>query len=322
MKKLTIIFLVLAILLTGGYYAGGNYIYNMLTATHAKCESDYMDGRRDNLPTNFIGEYDEPESRVDVSHLQMGGYEDVSFPARKDNVQISGWFVPADQASDKVVIIVHGIDMCKRNSNVLMVSGMLSNAGFDILLIDMRNHGDSEVIDKRAAAGTEEYKDVLGAYDWLIEQGYESRNIGLMGISMGAATGINAFGYEPGIAAIWADSSFTDIPTVLEDQLALNGFPQFMKNAVLQVAEADGYNLELITPIKAIENHDNRPIMITHGTADDWISVAAAEALYEAAGDNAKLWIYEDALHVESLFLATDEYEQRIAAFFVNSLGR
>ncbi len=324
MKKTTNLILgilVLAVLLIGGYFAGGNYIYNMLTTAHPKCQSHYMDGRRDNIPSSFIGEYDGPETQIDVSAYQMGSFEDVNFPAREDGVRISGWFVPAEQASGKVVIVVHGADMCKRNSNVLMTSGMLSKSGFDILLIDLRNHGDSEIVSERFAAGTEEYKDVLGAYDWLIGQGYTSQDIGLMGISMGAVTGINAFSLEPGIAAIWADSSFTDIPTVLEDQLALNGFPQFMKNAVLQVARSDGFNLELITPIEAIENHGERPIMITHGTADKWINVSAAEMLYEKAGPNAELWIYEDAYHVESIFLATEEYSQRMVTFFEDALG-
>jgi hypothetical protein len=50
-------------------------------------------------------------------------------------------------------------------------------------------------------------------------------------------TNLNAFGKEPEIAAIWADSSFTNIPSVLEDQLEMNGLPAFLKNSALIVAK-------------------------------------------------------------------------------------
>ncbi|MBT3339223.1 MAG: prolyl oligopeptidase family serine peptidase [Anaerolineae bacterium] len=318
-KKLKIL-LVIVFLVIIAYFFAANRIYNMMTITHPNCQSSYMERRRENTPTNFKGEYDTPDTEIDVSAYQMESYEEVNFASREDNLKISGWFVPASTESDRTIIVVHGADMCKRNSNVLIASGMLTRNGFNVLMIDLRNHGDSEIVSDHFAAGTEEYRDVLGAYDWLLAQGYQPRNIGVMGVSMGAVTSINAFSLEKGVAAIWADSSFTDIPTVLEDQLALNGFPIFMKKGVLTIASSDGYNLESITPIKAIEDHAERPIMITHGTEDKWINVSAAEMLYANAGPNAELWIFEDAHHVESMFIDPFTYQERMVAFFENAL--
>ena len=50
---------------------------------------------------------------------------------------------------------------------VLTAAGMLNKQGFNILALDMRDHGDSTIEDGRHAAGTEEYQDVLGGFDWL-----------------------------------------------------------------------------------------------------------------------------------------------------------
>jgi fermentation-respiration switch protein FrsA (DUF1100 family) len=322
MKKLLPGLGIVLLLAVGVYFTLGYYIYNMMTAVHPKCESIYMDGRRDFTPSYFKGEYDYEEINIDVTPYLMESYEDVSFPSRGDNVTISGWFVPASTPSSKVVIVTHGGDVCKRNTSVLLPAGMLANNGFNVLLIDLRNHGDSQVVGNRYTAGVEEYKDVLGAFDWLLTQGYDAHEIGLMGVSMGAATSLNAFGADQNIAAIWADSSFTDIPALLDDQLAMYGLPAFMKNAVLNISKWDGYDLNGISPITSVQNNTNRPIMIVQGNQDEWISVAAAKPLFQSAGDNAELWIILGARHVEAMFLYPEEYQAEMVNFFERTLGK
>lgn len=320
-NKLIIGLGIILLLAVAAYFGFGSYIYNSMSAVHPNCESIYMDGRRDFTPSYFKGEYDYPEIDIDVTPYLMGSYEDVEFTSRGDNVQISGWFVPASTPSDAVVIVTHGGDVCKRNTSVLLPAGMLANNGFNVLLIDLRNHGASEVVGKRYTVGVEEYKDVLGAFDWLVAQGYTPEKIGLMGVSMGAATNLNAFGADTNIGAIWADSSFTDIPTLLDDQLAMNGLPAFMKNAVLTVASFSGTDLNTVSPITSIQNNANRPVMIIHGTEDEWINIGAAEPLYQAAGENADIWIIDGTRHVEAMFIYPEEYQARMVDFFRQALG-
>jgi dipeptidyl aminopeptidase/acylaminoacyl peptidase len=312
---------IILLLAVAVYFGFGYYIYNSMTVAHPNCESKYMEGRRDFTPSYFKGEYDYEEINIYVTPYLMDSYENVEFTSRGDNVRISGWFVPASTPSDAVVIVTHGGDVCRRNTSVLLPAGMLANNGFNVLLIDLRNHGASEVVGKRYTVGAEEYKDVLGAFDWLVSQGYSSEKIGLMGVSMGAATSLNAFGAETNIGAIWADSSFADIPALLDDQLMMNGLPAFMKSAVLTVAKLDGYDLNKVSPIKSVQNHAKRPIMIIHGTQDEWISVAAAQPLYQAAGENAELWIIDGTRHVEAMFIYPEEYQARMVAFFERALG-
>ena len=321
MKKPLIIAGIVLLLAIGAYFALGYYIYDSMTTAHPKCESVYMDGRRDFTPSYFEGVYDYPDINVDVTPYLMASYEDVEFPAREDGIRISGWFVPASTPSDKVVIVIHGGDVCKRNTSVLLPAGMLANNGFNVLLIDLRNHGDSEVVGKRFT-GVTEYRDALGAYDWLISRGYAPESIGIMGVSMGAATSVNAFGKEPNIAALWSDSSFASLPIVLDDQLVMNGLPAFMKNAVLTVAKMDGFDLNAISPLEEIKNHANRPVTIIHGTEDEWINVSSAYLLHEATDKTAELWIIEGTHHVEAMFVYPEEYAARMVAFFDEALAK
>lgn len=305
------------------YYGIGYYIYDLFTATHPQCGSVYMDGRREFTPASFKGVY-YPENDANVDAYLVDTFETVSFPARDDGNTISGWFVPSTTPSDRVVIVVHGADVCRRNTSVLLPSGMLANNGFNVLLIDLRNHGDSQVVSRRFTAGVTEYKDVLGAFDWLMAQGYQPEKIGVLGISMGGATVTNAFGEEPRLAALWEDSAFMDIPTVLEDQLQMNGMPLLFKNAVLTVAQLDGtnLNLEFLSPISEIKKTNGRPVAIVHGTEDEWVNVRAAYGLYEASNKSAELWIVEGTRHAEAMFVYPDEYRTRLVAFFEKALGK
>ena len=321
MKKFLNIIAIIMLFAIVAYFALGYYIYDSMTTAHPKCESVYMEGRRDFTPSYFEGVYDYEGIDIDVTPYLTKSYEDVEFPAREDGVRISGWFVPASTSSERVVIVVHGGDVCKRNTSVLLPAGMLANNGFNVLLIDLRNHGDSEIVGERFT-GTDEYKDALGAYDWLISQGYAPESIGIMGVSMGAATSVNAFGQEPNIAALWSDSSFASLPIVLDDQLAMNKLPAFMKSAVLTVAKIDGFDLNEISPVEEIKNHANRPITIIHGTEDEWINVSSAYLLHKATGETAELWIIEGTHHVEAMFLYPEEYKKRMVAFFDEALNR
>lgn len=306
-----------------GYFGIGYYIYDLFTTAHPRCESSYMDGRREFTPASFKGVYYE-ENNIDVTPYLVTDFETVEFPARDDGNTLSAWFIPSTTPSDKVVIVVHGADVCRRNTSVLLPSGMLANNGFNVLTIDLRNHGDSQVVSKRFTAGVTEYKDVLGAFDYLRTQGYAAEHIGLFGVSLGAATSINAFGEEPALAALWADSAFADVPTVLDDQLAMNKMPLFFADAVLIVARLNRTDLDVngVNPLSEIQKLNGRPATIVHGTEDEWVNVNSAYRLHEAAGSSAQLWIIDGTRHVEGMFVYPEEYQSRLVAFFEQALGK
>ena len=59
--------------------------------------------------------------------------------------------------------------------------------------------------------------------DFLKNIGFNSNQIGLHGISLGASTSIFAAYFEPEILAIWSDSSLAEFNMILKDEIARYG---------------------------------------------------------------------------------------------------
>lgn len=308
-------------LLIISYLGGGYLVYDSLTRVQANCESRFMDDKRDNTPAAFFARYGDSDLIVDDEPYRMSDYETIEFSARDEDITIHGWFVPTETESEQVVIVVHGLRMCRRDPTVLIPAGMLHRNNFNVLLIDLRNHGDSDVTDGRTAAGNREFRDILGAFDWLVSQGYEAEHIGIVGISLGGGASLIAFGEEPEIAAIWLDSTFADIRETVEDELARNGYPLLLISASDLIANMTGINLAEYSPLESIQNHQERPIFLTHGTGDLRLKVEFAQDLFAAAGSKAELWLVPDFDHVEAIYRISDEYEERLVAFFKGALG-
>ncbi|TME81604.1 MAG: alpha/beta hydrolase, partial [Chloroflexi bacterium] len=210
------------VVLGGAYLYVGTRIYDELSVVHAGC-----DGRwQGQTPANFsVG-------GVDMTGLRMPGYEDVRIPSRDPGVTLSSWFVPSAVANAPAVVVVHGMNSCKREARILLAAGLLHRHGFSVLLMDMRNHGDSTVQNGHYAGGTKEYRDVLGAWDWLVStSGLSPHHVGLMGFSLGAATVLIATGEEQRVAATWEDSSYAEVGETIRAELARKGYPTWLEYA-------------------------------------------------------------------------------------------
>ena len=296
------------------------YIYDTLTRIPPRCEGVAMNDKRENTPASFFARYAETDLIVDDMPYRMPIYQDVEFSARGDDLTIRGWFIPSETSSENVVIVVHGLRVCRRDPTVLLPAGMLHRNGFNVLLIDLRNHGDSEIQDGRTSAGNREYRDILGAFDYLVAQGYQAEHIGLVGISLGGGAAVIAFGEEQQLAALWVDSTFSDIRLATESELARNNYPTILANMAGLVSQFTGVNLLERSPLQAMANNGNRPVFIAHSRGDTRLSYTFAESLYSAAGDNAELWMVDELDHVEAIYRIPEEYEQRLVGFFGEAL--
>ena len=150
---------------------------------------------------------------------------------------------------------------------------MLRENGFNSLVIDLRNHGDSEVTTKRMTGGDLEAQDILGAWDWLVEtQSIAPEKIGVFGYSMGGATLIHAMADEPQLIAGWADSTFDSMDSVLQYQLQLNtpSLPTLLSQPVLTIGRmANNIDLMTNTTTDAVQGLDSRALHLLHSRADE-----------------------------------------------------
>jgi dipeptidyl aminopeptidase/acylaminoacyl peptidase len=298
------------------YVVASALVWDKLTKVSGACPAAWAT----NDPTHFS------EPGFDTTPYQMPAPEDVTIPSRDAGIHISGWWVPGGDPAAPAVVVVHGHTACKRDADVLLPAGMLHRAGTSVLLIDLRDHGESTDEDGRYAGGTEEYRDVLGAWDWLrTVRSVPAERIGLLGISLGAATVLIASGEEPGVAATWEDSSYADIGVAIRAELDRNGYPTLLESGGVTMARLiSGDDLRSRSPLLAVSKLTGRRLFVTHGTADDRLSVEYAYDLIaaaEAAGVDVESWIVPDAGHSGAMWVAHDQYERKLVDFFDGALS-
>jgi alpha-beta hydrolase superfamily lysophospholipase len=84
-------------------------------------------------------------------------------------------------------VLMHGLEGSKANQHVLRTASVYSEAGYGVLMFDLRGHGESE--GERTTLVYREVRDVRGALSWLEEErGFEPNEVVLHGWSMGRAT--------------------------------------------------------------------------------------------------------------------------------------
>ncbi len=319
-KRLVILSASLLFVLAVAYFGISYVVYDKL--------SRVTPGGGDNAannPASFAMTY--PEwAGFDVQQFWMPNYDTVRIPSRQPGITLAGWYVPGD-AGAPAVVVTHGISGCKCDPNVLTVAGMLHRHGFNVLLYDLRNHGQSDIDNGRTAVGNKEYLDVLGAWDWLIaEKHFRPDQVGLYAESLGAGTNLIAFGEEPRVPALFVDSPYADLHEILDEELARNNYPTILVDGAVLVAKViSGDDLLGHSPQEAIRNDNGRPIYIVHGTGDKRISVHHTQqlaALAKETGANVTVWMPQGVPHVAAEFDYTQEYEQRLVDFFSKALAR
>ena len=310
-----------------GYGVASVIVYERLTSI-GPCPAAWAS----NSPSRFtmsgpdglqlVGHHD-----FDAGPYQMPPPEDVRISSRVAGIELAGWFIAAADPGAPVVVVVHGRGACRRDPTALLPTGMLHRNGFAVLMVDLREHGESTIEDGHFAAGTEEYDDILGAWDWLrATRSVAPDRIGLAGVSLGAATALIAAGRERGLAGVWADSSHADLPEFIRDELARQGYPTFLDiGAVVAGRMLRGDNLAAVSPLDGVRMFAGRRLFITHGEADVVIDVRHGHELVAAAhagGTAPGTWFVPDSGHTLAMVDQAAEYERRIVEFFRTALRR
>lgn len=320
MKRLLLPLILLAAV--GAYCGVSAVLYTRLATVAPFCGGSYAD----NTPARFSTQPFTPVAAI--SSYWMTDYETVSIASRDPGITVSGWYIPSARPDAPVVLITHGLGAgasdCKRNPRVLLIAGMLHRAGYSALVIDAREHGDSTVENGRWGGGSEEFRDILGAWDWLVNtRGIAPERIGLVGYSGGSGATIIAFGEEPRVAAAWLDSVYADLNVTIADYLTQRGIPAIFVPGGLLIGRLSGDDMTAYSPIDEAAKLSGRRVFITHSAADQALSVEYARVLTAAirsAGGAVEYWETDGSPHVQYLFDHPAEYEQRLIQFFDDAL--
>jgi len=179
------------------YFGVGFYLASSILKINPNCGL-----HQDALPSTWSTFVDHHEYRIlersqlrknfPYKNYHMSQWQEVFFSSKDEKIKISGWLF--NYFKDRpIVIVVHGIfpnGKCKPESN--LIASLLLKNNINALTIDLRNYGDSSKVSKYENLGLSEYKDVLGAFDFLKKLGFKEYQIGLHGISLGGTSVIFA----------------------------------------------------------------------------------------------------------------------------------
>ncbi len=186
-------------------------------------------------------------------------------------------------------------------------------------MFDFRGHGESA--GGRSSFGWWERRDLGGAIRYL--EGRRDSNAawrcGVFGISMGAAVAIQVAAEHPEVAAVAADSSYTNLEASIRRHIRLLwGLPEVPFAAAARVAYwlQCGADPRRVSPVAALRRAPHAAVLIVNGALDPRMTPRDAESLYEAARGSRALWLVPGAGHLESYAVAPDEYERRVVEFF------
>ena len=299
-------------------------VYDQRSRVAADCDARFGDNSPARWTVRGIGS---AVTGFDGAPYFVADYREERIRSRDAAVELRAWWLPArDGTEAPSIVVVHGFGTCVRDPVVLAPAGMLHRLGYGVLLVDLRDHGDSTIEDSRAAAGAEEYRDVLGAVDWLVAAGAEPGRIGVFGTSMGAASAIIAAQHDARIEAVWADSSYSDIVGIIADGLEDAGLPRPLAPIATVVAWiVAGDDIASPSIVDGMADLRGRHLFIVHGSDDGLIDPYHADALAHAArlaGVESEPWIVADVGHVDAMLVHPDEYERRLGRFFGEALGR
>jgi uncharacterized protein len=258
-------------------------------------------------------------SQVTPAHVGLV-YEDIRFQARGEELSIAAWHIPTAR-TNRAVIIAHGVGGCRGReftAHSLELVKHLISSGFAVLVIDLRGHGASD--GARMTYGIRERREVLGAVDWLLAQGYAPGAIGVLGASMGGVAAIGAAGEEPAIGALISDSACADFPAMIRLHFRrLSKLPLFFLPGALLIGRLMiGENLARLRPAELLRGIAGLPVLIIHAKGDRLVPVEHARALAQAGG--TELWITESARHLGSFAANQHAYIRRVIHFFDHAL--
>jgi pimeloyl-ACP methyl ester carboxylesterase len=249
-------------------------------------------------------------------------YEEVTFTPRGDDFQLAAWYIPNHESS-RVIILAHGRDASKQNAisgKIVKLSAALYEAGFAVLSIDMRGHGESDG-PQNYSFGVFERNDVLGAIDFLTAKGFKKSSIGILGISMGGAATMGAVAEEPGIGALVLESTLADLNPLIEEQWENeSGMPMFVLPAVFVMTRLiHGYDLKDVIPVEDLKTYAPGPVLVLHCTSDELVPMWHPQTLSEAV-PGAQSASFDNCDHAELYRDYPEKYEALVIPFFDENL--
>jgi pimeloyl-ACP methyl ester carboxylesterase len=240
-------------------------------------------------------------------------YKDVEFSSR-DGVKLSGWLL--NETASKVIIMTHFGYRANRfgyqtkhqprltrpyNQEIefVKVAGRLVNAGYAVLMYDLRNHGISD--QSKLACGTGGYDerfDVLAAVEFVANlETTQGKNIGLLSYCMGLNATFFAFNEDAELLARNNVKAVVGMqPLGNADFLKAYGIKgPIYRHANEHYQSHTGIPLDY--PIVPAVENVIAPTLLCQGRQDPWTNLDFIDEVYRTLPAKKEMYWMEEPTH-------------------------
>jgi pimeloyl-ACP methyl ester carboxylesterase len=236
-------------------------------------------------------------------------YETVHF---KGNENLEGWYIPA-VANKGTILLFHGYMATK--SSQLEKAYIFHDAGYNVLLTDFSGSGGSSGY--TTTIGYKEGADVLGAYQWLLQQ-HPHHNLVLFGTSMGAAAITKCMYDHPELAvsAIILECPYGSLYQAVSNRLNVLHIPSFPLAAMMTFwgGVQNGFNGFEVSP-EAFARKIKSPTLLMWGEKDNRVNREETESVYAALAGPKQLVTFPEAGHESYLLRYRQQWETATLTF-------
>lgn len=226
-----------------------------------------------------------------------------------DGVELAAWWVPA--ANGTAVVLLPGSGSTR--DDLLDHAAFVAEAGYGVLLVDVRGHGDSG--GRLMDLGWGAHDDVAEIVGWLEARDVE--RVGLFGLSMGGEIALTAAAFDPRIDAVVAEGATAR--TYRDGDLAPEANPvaravRWVQYALVGALAPEAEPTPLIDAVARID----APTLLIEGGGPLEQEVGP---LLDEAGPAVTLWSIPETPHVGGLSTLGQGYRDRVLAWLDRTIG-
>jgi hypothetical protein len=194
--------------------------------------------------------------------------------------------------------------------------------GFNILMPDLRGHGDSE--GQYATMGYYDSVDIIGWISQIIKKDSDAKIV-LHGISMGAATVMLTTGEDLSnhVKCAIEDCGYTSVWDIFSYNMKrffkLPAFPVLYVSNIISRARVR-MDFKQASPLNAVKK-SKTPTLFIHGDADQLVPFYMLEPLYDNAACEKDILVVKGAEHGASSAKEPDVYHKKVSEFISKYLN-
>ena len=257
--------------------------------------------------------YHPPVKNCDSPEKYRFEYQEY-FLTTKNGKKIQTYLIAPDNLRP-FIIGIHGWANCA--DRLFPMAENLAARGWRLLLVNSRNHGESDEDDYSTMVKFIE--DVETGIRFIIEEFGTIQPVLLMGHSLGGATVINVAARNPHVKAAASIAAFSDMDRLLRKSFADKKVPGVLIQLLFRYIELKiGEKFNNISPNRVAARLD-KPLLLIHGDKDNLVPVSEFEELKRAVPEqhlHAHLLPGED----HSSLLKNPELYDLLDSFFSSSL--